>query len=240
MFDLWLPRRTDSHISTFPLRLDENLHVSVEFNQLKFVNKQLYAEAADLELKFNHILVGVRIKPGHVRPGHLFLHWLSNLTPAKTAWLRTITLKHIEPVRRIPSNFSTFPLEFPEPPETFAELAVACRANPNMTVRYEMLGWIFGPPFPMYALVFAYAFRGYDELRMLLHMLGIHPQSELCGIVQRAAEKWQNGVDYQALNARNLRILPSACDGAEMSEALDSISRKDTRQFFERWAEEGV
>ncbi|KAF1916022.1 hypothetical protein BDU57DRAFT_538363 [Ampelomyces quisqualis] len=75
-------------------RLLTHPHISsrlgpTEFNQLKYVNKQLYSEVALLELKFSD-LVAIISDDNH--PAEVFMQWLSVLHPRKLAWIKTVTL----------------------------------------------------------------------------------------------------------------------------------------------------
>jgi hypothetical protein len=56
--------------------------VAVEFNQLKYVNKALYAECAGLEIKYSDISFGSYINEGKP-PGYQFIAWVETMTPTK-------------------------------------------------------------------------------------------------------------------------------------------------------------
>ncbi|KAH6864921.1 hypothetical protein BKA58DRAFT_235273 [Alternaria rosae] len=67
---------------------DEKL---VEYNQLKYVNKQLYAATAGLELKFNDVTFSEG--SGHESPSDILTAWVSSISIAKRSWIKTISIR---------------------------------------------------------------------------------------------------------------------------------------------------
>jgi hypothetical protein len=152
---------------------NNDLGDSVEYNQLKFVCRKLYAETAGLELKYNDIVICGDAGLSDEGPARKFLQWREDFDPAKLSWLK---LKTITLTFKIPESktYSMLFPEFPESPETFAALAAVCKVNPDMMVRHEMPGWALGIPFDVYTLACTFAFRGHDEFEQLHGCLRLH------------------------------------------------------------------
>jgi len=63
-----------------------------EFNQIKFVNRQLYAETAGMEVSFNRIVFAAQLGVRSYRPFHRFHHFVKECAPGKWKWLRHMVL----------------------------------------------------------------------------------------------------------------------------------------------------
>jgi hypothetical protein len=70
-------------------------------NQLKFICKQLYAETAGLEVKFNSIVFAEADRAGKSAE-ELFLEFIQAMTPGKISWLSTVIIE--SDARRLSSN----------------------------------------------------------------------------------------------------------------------------------------
>jgi hypothetical protein len=64
----------------------------VDFNQLKYANRQHDSETAGLEIKYNDVIIEACSLLDQA--GHQLAHWLSTMTASRRSWLRTITLSH--------------------------------------------------------------------------------------------------------------------------------------------------
>jgi hypothetical protein len=61
-------------------------------NQLKFTCKQLYAETAGLELRFNFIVFATVNRAGKSTE-ELFLEFIQAMAPSKISWLSTVIIE---------------------------------------------------------------------------------------------------------------------------------------------------
>jgi hypothetical protein len=106
----------------------------IEFNQLKYVNKQIYAETVGLELKYNDIALDMFVDRGGASPAERLVEWLSSMPTTKRSWIKTISVKvtfHTSIPRREQPRI-------PDRANTIARLTRLCNDNPSMTVKYYL------------------------------------------------------------------------------------------------------
>ncbi|KAF2119664.1 hypothetical protein BDV96DRAFT_642678 [Lophiotrema nucula] len=74
--------------------------IPIEFNQLKYVNKQLYRQTAGLEIKFNDLVFTKKRTPAHTTPplqmDKQALRFIGQMTPAHRDWIKTIVFTGLD------------------------------------------------------------------------------------------------------------------------------------------------
>jgi hypothetical protein len=134
--------------------------VNEEFNQMKYVCRQLYFECKALELKYAPLIfTGNRL----VEPSLQFLTFVERCTPAKASWIRQVKLYG--------STYSG-PRILLDDIDIFQELVEFCRANPKVHVDYVLQEMQLPTDFDgvkrfLVALAFLEAIRGRDLRRVL-------------------------------------------------------------------------
>ncbi|KAI4667099.1 uncharacterized protein J4E79_001783 [Alternaria viburni] len=222
---------------------DEKL---VEYNQLKYVNKQLYAETAGLELKFNDVTLSE--SSGHESPSDMLTAWVSSISIAKRSWIKTIS---ITCDKYDPKCFDS------ESAEAVARLARLCNDIPTMRVKCYNPFWAYTNRrhydvvfFFMAALSIYYAYRG-ETTKYLIFDESEHT------MLKESGKKWREPckgpkVHLAQLQAENLRYFPTlpanftvpvikanhrvAEDGEVILEAEQWIGNK----YLREWMEHGI
>ena len=106
---------------------------TVEYNQLKYVSKEVYAETVGLELKYNEITLRASRKNGYASSYLLLNRWLSSIPVTKRSWIKTINIT-IETMSRCVEGG-------PEDAYTLTYLTRLCNDNPSMRVKYYLPMW---------------------------------------------------------------------------------------------------
>jgi hypothetical protein len=106
-------------------------------NQLKFACKQLYAETAGLELRFNSIVFAKADRAGKSAE-ELFLDYIQAMAPGKISWLSTVIIE--SDARCLSSNQDQAPAM-----PRFAALIDVCKNCPSITMRYVFKNWNLEP-----------------------------------------------------------------------------------------------
>ncbi|KAF2244828.1 hypothetical protein BU26DRAFT_568823 [Trematosphaeria pertusa] len=107
---------------------------AIEFNQLKYVNRQLYNETAGLELKFNPIAFPSWLDEDLPPPGCQFLLFMGRLDTPKRSILRTIIL--------LPETIWG-ECSIHEDAEDLVKINDFCKENPHATVKYICSGFSY-------------------------------------------------------------------------------------------------
>ncbi|KAF2845575.1 hypothetical protein T440DRAFT_260685 [Plenodomus tracheiphilus IPT5] len=97
-----------------------------EFNQLKYVCRQLYYETARLEVQLNRI--EFRSYPGTPGPAQMFSEFLASCSPINVSWFKSVTPSTIGQE----TDFD----DVVEPAKYLRPVADFCRNNPTSLVRY--------------------------------------------------------------------------------------------------------
>jgi hypothetical protein len=226
----------------------------VEYNQLKYVNKQLYAETAGLELKHNDITLSERSERfEHTSPCEVLSDWLSSISHTKRFWIKTIAI-------RCEWEFNRSKI-VGESAETIARLTQLCNEIPSMRVKHYKPLWMLGSYrfgeyyhyfyyFFVSAQRFSYAYRGESFKDRLIDADSRH-RAMICGKAWR--EDWGNPkVELAQLQAENLRYFPNipedflvpvikedytaATDNEVIPEAEQWIGNK----YLREWMEHGI
>ncbi|KAB2104277.1 hypothetical protein AG0111_0g7843 [Alternaria gaisen] len=106
---------------------------TVEYNQLKYVSKEVYAETVGLELKYNEITLRVSRKSEYATSFLLLNRWLSSIPVTKRSWIKTINITIETKSRYVEAG--------PEGVDTLARLTRLCNDNPSMRVKYYLPMW---------------------------------------------------------------------------------------------------
>lgn len=113
-----------------------------EFNQLKFVNKQLYAETAGLEIKYNSIAFQAQCpedEPSKQARSaeQTFLDFVAPMSGHRIVWLTRVTIQSHAVCITSTYPFGHTPL--------LPAIARFCKENTQTKVRYEIYRWSWSP-----------------------------------------------------------------------------------------------
>jgi hypothetical protein len=104
-----------------------------EFNQLKYVNKQIFKDIKNIELSYNDIMVH-RTKLEDDPPAAQFLSWVYRMMSSTRSWLNGATI-----VLADGSNFRQLSdIDMPDSARTISYLARFCNAHTAVTVHYHL------------------------------------------------------------------------------------------------------
>ncbi|KAI8938847.1 hypothetical protein NX059_004709 [Plenodomus lindquistii] len=190
-----------------------------EYNQLKFVCKQLYREAAGLEVKLNNLVVEHK-SDSEATCGEQMLSFMAHVQ-GKVYWLtgRTITIKTIETED---VNHHEYPEVrgytnpavdmFPDTAANIFKIAAWCQQNPSVKIKAILPGLKIAPRTPL-----RYFFSGMALKWMLRgETVGSSPiiYRRFPPIMELAAQlknKWFGNEDINSMQAENLRFY-AICD----------------------------
>jgi len=126
-------------------------HLHPTYNKVKFVNKQLYAETAGLEIRFNALLFSAQLVAPFRPDPHLpagrntyrnsaeqwFFTFIAPMTPRKLEWLSTVI---------IATEVKSLSLMNPEAPAMLdlPALAMFCKQHPKIDLRYQFQDFNIG------------------------------------------------------------------------------------------------
>ncbi|KAF3010960.1 hypothetical protein E8E13_010437 [Curvularia kusanoi] len=135
--------------------------VPPEFNQLKYVNRQLHHETVTLELKYNSVAF-LDAQDAFANPcGCQMWSFIEDLKPSLRLWLTNVT------VALSPADLPFRPFSR-DAPEKLAVLDRLCLENPHINLRVVIPGWRLCPgkdpkssvqAFVSRGLLFAHSFR---------------------------------------------------------------------------------
>lgn len=236
-----------------------------EFNQLKYVNRQLYKETAGLELKYNELDFVAPV--GSVEPcGRQLINFMTYLKPSMHAWLTTVTVGQPVDIAADSSSFMSDSFE------TVKLLDQICHKYPHIKVRVILPGWRLCPDqdekpldnFIGRGLLFAWSLRGDSSLSIFhqptqrLSMMNMHT---LIGRGSNHSEHGRRDNPYQGiikwgvarmhrLTAPNLRFVPVVMLGGgglaglsdlhRVWEGMPRISSEAVLLKSEEWISEGI
>ncbi|KAJ4352977.1 hypothetical protein N0V95_003770 [Ascochyta clinopodiicola] len=138
-----------------------------EFNQLKYVSRQLYMETAALELKYSPLLIFGRLSESGQPCGAQAVEFLSSMSPQRRAWLAVIVMQEKVAIH----NSKIF---IRDTPETLLLLDKICIQNPNLSMKYELPNWRLDATSRRYSyclfsdMLYSTVLRG-DSMDSLLH-----------------------------------------------------------------------
>jgi hypothetical protein len=219
------PLILNSDTSGLPAQLLSDIDgVTQEFNQLKYVSKQLYAETVYTEMRYNDIKVSRKEKEDDP-PGSQFLSWIYALMPPTRLRLNgaTIVLMDEPGAHGISSKY------MPDTARTVSYFARFCNAHPAVAIHYHLPQLHFEIPegpnvgefwseleeniresiyvalFPMPALISEDIGYGSDVFDAWI----MEEQSTDAGY-------WREVFELEQLHAHNNHYLPSAFGNVEL------------------------
>jgi len=220
-----------------------------EFNELKYVNKQLYNETAALELKYN--VLRFNGHPSDKLPAIANLtNFLGSIATTRKAWLRTIMLDDCIPP---PSHGGTE--SFYSKPiasaTAIASLSHACRQNPHIRVRYVLSYWANNSlrkrksAFLLQGLYLAEAIRQQHHCPLIFGA-GTPTLNLFMRDIANETGRWRGDVPASAMQAPNLRFMPSedtTWNWHDWHSYASSIIVQDIYQVLaltEGWVRDGI
>jgi hypothetical protein len=189
-------RRRKSYFSTNP-RSDS---LDDEFNQLKYVSRQLYAETAFLEVKFSSIRCSGQVLGGSIQhgPAATFATFLRGCSPSKAPWITHVQLE-------ISGNAKMLRRLLIEKASHFVAIADFCRTHPQAHVWYMIqeppqLRSYFEAHYYFYVAVFMKIALRHQNMHHLL------PDAVDWAHKFAVAEKWASAKQVARLDVPNFRI----------------------------------
>jgi hypothetical protein len=219
----------------------------MEYNQLKYVSKQLYGETTGLELKYNDVVLYATSFLADI--AEELMEWLCSICDAKKTWIKTISIEYEVDIH----NQDDFPSLIPETSHEIDRLTRLCNQIPSITVKYNLpLGKLDDQD--------RYTFKFFSDARLLSLLLhGKELNEQLPG--SRAAHAlgrdivagtWWNGVPVEDLQAGNLAYYPTIPEGIENcvigdnfwivedDGAVEEAKRWIGNEYLKRWIENGI
>lgn len=229
-----------------------------EFNQLKYVNRQLYSETATMELKYSGNLVFHDVYSPLRPSGAQAVRFLSSLPPKKCTWLRMITIKATVSANRFIRDSAT----------TLSRLDQFCSQYSNLGVAYELPSWTFDPTEGQYAvslyqgLFYSVLLRqenvNNSALSVFINPLMASPNGDLPdqnvpdggSPLIRTAREWRDN-ETLSFKSKNLRFFPVVRDEdgrrsrnvAGLAAAFSSwlpVMAQAARVKIEGWSKNGL
>lgn len=245
-------------------------YASSEFNQLKYVHKQLYFETAYSELKYNDITATSRIM-GDTPPGEQFLAWLRTVPPLFRHWMAGMSIVLAEDPDAIRA-FSTTridlypfmqPARIPDSSITMYNLAKFCNAHPTVLVKYCLPNLSFTRPTTialshppthwipadrMLKSAFDTAVLAAFCYSEILLGRGLNQYMKYRGVnfnldMIAATMKWRKKIWLEELQAPNLKYLPGDFENIELlRKHLERIYgvRSRAEELVLEWARYGL
>jgi len=185
----------------------------IEYNQLKYVNKQLYAETAGLELKFNDITFSEG--SGYALPSQALIDWVSSMSIAKRSWIKIVSIRSDRKDGQ--RGFDD------ESVDAVARFTQLCNDIPTMKVKYYKPFWTLANHqthadvvyFFVVALSTSYKYRG-EGIKYLLFDASEQVMLKECAKNWRETDKGPN-MPLAQLQAKNLKYFPDMPTDAPVS-----------------------
>jgi hypothetical protein len=105
----------------------QSKHTNGEYNQIKYVCRQLYQETGGLETKLNKIVIFGRHSP-KAGPTRIFRLFLASSAPEKSSWFSDVTMKSL--------HCGHIVNDLLEPSSDLCAIADFCRRYPHVNIRY--------------------------------------------------------------------------------------------------------
>lgn len=239
-----------------PIFIDADSVEIMEFNQLKFVCRQLYAEAAGLELKYNDIAITQHYWSSEYMVSEQFRQ-LAEQVKAKTHWLTgvTVTLDDMSPRCGDYGHVNQYSDHFPTIAEEIARLASWCRDNASVQIDVVLSGLTLFHHCD--SCLRSFMLIGVAMTRMLTNIdisdiLPRQEQRDIPIIINLMTRFWLDTVDINELRAPNLRwrVGPTDFDEDAVKKQIDVIAeyRPEWKDLMEktwvdqarRWVQQGL
>lgn len=194
-------------------------HSPTEFNQVKFVNRQLYSETAGLELKHCAYVVFRRTYMDELPPGAQAVEFLLSISANKRHWVSKMKIL----ASIVPKNYQTMLVDTPV---TLSSLDHICLKRRHLQIHYHPDLWYGGPSLEDYehcafiGALYSFLFRGDDKDSLFAPTSTFQPSARLRitrifateaateSLWIKLARKWRDEVDL-LLQAPNFRFFPS-------------------------------
>jgi hypothetical protein len=224
----------------------------IEFNQLKYVSKQLYDETSDLELGLIDIIVCAT--SSERRAADQLVRWISNFSTTKQSWIRTITVAY-----ELPTETNLLVPGITESAESLVKISKLSLPHQNMRINFILPHWEYYASnasntdpvirFFLTGMYYAMAFRGIDLSTVLLDNL-TEPQQQWWTKASENASRWRGDVELGDLHNAGLRFFPSRVEGL-LDVAAESPFQETTswlgetrewtgKHYAKQWAEVGI
>ena len=182
-----------------------------EFNEIKYVCKQLYAETAGLEIKYSTIEFYGDF-PAEKGPGMKFLEFMLTCAPTKAAWFHHVELT----TNRAGHQNDNFEMMI-EPPATMTCIVGFCRANPDLKIAYVSRAFQIEFNRNVYEFFLRGEYLAYVLRHAELDVLLPHGMFSSCA--------WSPGNFGIAIDVENFQIWPSQRKGLELQEVLRCLEK---------------
>jgi hypothetical protein len=247
---LELPAELRNHTCEFSLTSPRNLHLQIcgaggkhtnyritplycyyakertEFNQLKNVSKQLFAEARGLELLYNDIEIWADNPEDS--PAEFLLDWVSTFSHAIVRWIRKVILKYNlwGPIE-LPGDIHV--RKYPETATTLVRLTRICEEVPGMNVQYHLPAWdLHSYARPTTSIPYAV-----EQVMALRRELAVYKVAQAISETfapewsfrkAQFAGRWRQKVTVEDLQADNLKYYPVGPLCPELAEeTIDTV-----------------
>jgi hypothetical protein len=223
--------------------------VSHEFNVIKYVNRQLYAETAGLEIKLNTLHFssqeGIRSSPTQ----HL-ISFVCLLTPIKKGWLHNVVVHDYmrnAHQKRIPLMEDT--------PYTIAALIKQSKMCPLLEIHYIISDWRYHKDasasaktrFLCRGVVYASILGGYDAAGVF-EPGSYYDRTHGASIMARH-DWWGRAADVEALGSPKIMFIPKICTSLQEVNSdvrnekfgrIDGIRTHLANEQIRRWIRDGI
>ncbi|KAF2115335.1 hypothetical protein BDV96DRAFT_646344 [Lophiotrema nucula] len=206
---------------------------ATEFNQLKYVCRQLHRETARLEARFNDVTI---LDADSVST---CLYFFTSSSHRNLALLNTIVLRYPEPREHV--------VEIPCSAYHLALLTDLCRSNPKVQVKLKIPTFGFSSKlrpnhiarnFIYIGVYLDWALRGKDSFYLLEGSDSRHVEE----YYKEDADDWRGLVQMEAFQAPNLSFWPS--EQQYVQGHFDDIDVEDKKEKWSasarKWIVEGI
>lgn len=233
------------------------LHEHSEFNQLKFVNKQLHFETAHMELEYNGISSVLDFKDDK-GPGSQFLAWIRTIPPPLRSWLsgaNIVLSTSTAPLR--PGG--TVQIHIPDVVTTIRALVEFCTAHHAVILQYRLPNLCFTSPtsisdedpqmliLKIHRNLNCRALTAEIYSRVLLgketpQFRDLFVSRALSGTVE-VVDEWKEGIELEHLLAPNFRYVSADVEDTKvLRERLAMVFGPGSRaeEIILNWAQHGL
>jgi hypothetical protein len=234
--------------------LSETGGVTQEFNELRYVNKQLYRETAYTEMEYNDIMIK-RKETQDDPPGAQFLSWIYALMPLTRLRLNGATISLVDEldVHEESANY------MPDSARTMSHLSRFCNAHHAVTIRYHLPQLNF-PTLEedchedgcgefcvkMVEMMFNSVFAASFYIPALIDEDVLHDfmttWPDRLDRQASLARFWRESIGLDQLQASNIHYLPTSADPEALRPILNCGlgGGSYTSAMIMRWAEHGL
>ncbi|KAF2823017.1 hypothetical protein CC86DRAFT_385184 [Ophiobolus disseminans] len=225
---------------------------SVEFNQLKFVCKELYSETAGLEIRYNDLLIQQTFENKlPVAEQHQLL--VNHIGESRFSWLSgtTITLENTLTLKVMSEDKRTSTRPFPCTVATAVQVAEFCRANPTIQIRLISPGFNVCPSAGEFCLRCFMVEGVRNELLLRDRHLGTDIPHVYYHSTMSEIQTWLGEVAVKDVRAPNFRVSPgNIIWNDDFQDFVESFVHTDPEctgvmaarwcEHIERWIREGI